>query len=423
MQKLLVILGCTILFFQGCVEIPKPHSKIPPGIWKGTLVLEDDPTSNKNDLILPFNFNIDYETEESVLLTIINAEERIEIRDITFSQDRKTGRDSIFIDFPVFDTHIEAEYKDNVIQGFWHVHYRDDYKIPFIAYHGIKSRFEKVAPAAHDLSGEWNVRMEIETETEYPAIGDFKQDGNKITGTFMTETGDYRFLEGVVSQDEMFLSCFDGSHAFYFDGKVLESGNILGRFYSGIHYKTNWTGVKDGKNDMADAYEFTRLKNKGEPIAFTFPNTDGEIVSLTDEKYNGKPKIVKLMGTWCPNCMDETNFLLDYLENHPDKPIDIIAIAFERYRDSEKALAMVKNYKEKKSIPYEVLYGGYYDKAEATKTFKFLEKIQSYPTLIFLNSDNEVQKIYTGFAGPATKEYEKFRIDFDHIVTQLLEEV
>ncbi len=423
MNKILLFL-CVLLFATlGCVEIPEPFSKIPPGLWKGTLVLEDDPLTNRNDLELPFNFEVNYGENDAILITIINAEERIVIEEVKFTHNRRTGRDSIFIDFPLFDTHIAAEFKENIIQGAWHVHYRDNYSIPFIAYHGNHNRFEMLDDANHDLSGEWNVRMEIETETEYPALGDFKQEGNKLTGTFLTETGDYRYLEGVVSGNELFLSCFDGSHAFYFDGEVLNSGSILGRFYSGVHYKTNWTGVKDGNNDMSNAYEFSKLKRNKDPVSFSFPNTEGLQVSLSDEKYRDKPKIIKLMGTWCPNCMDETNFLLDYLKNNPDKQIDIIAIAFERYRDPQKALQMVEQYKTKKQIPYEVLYGGYYDKAEATETFKILEKIQSYPTLIFLNSKNEVQKIYTGFAGPATKEYQNFKVDFDRIVTELLNEV
>ncbi|MEE9372644.1 MAG: TlpA disulfide reductase family protein [Saprospiraceae bacterium] len=413
--------GLIALILSSCIDIPRPYSKIPPGIWKGTLVLEDDPKSNKNDLVLPFNFEIDY-IDENVIMTIINAKEKIVVKEITFSQDRSTGRDSIFIDFPLYDTRIEAEYKDNVIQGFWYVHYRENYKVPFIARHGVAERFKNATPPSQDISGEWNVKIDIETESEYPALGDFKQEGNKLTGTFMTETGDYRYLEGVVSGNELFLSCFDGAHAFYFDGKVLESGNILGRFFSGLHYKTNWTAVKNGKNDMVNAYEFSKLKNDQEPVTFSFPNTEGELVTPNSDKYKGKPKIVKLMGTWCPNCLDETNFLLDYLKNNPNKQIDIIALAFERYRDSDKAIAIIKRYKEKKKIPYEMLYAGYYDKEEATKTFKMLKKIKSYPTLIFLDKNNMVRKIYTGFSGPATKEYQTFTKDFDKIVTQLLDE-
>ena len=37
----------------------------------------------------------------------------------------------------------------------------------------------------------------------------------------MTETGDYRYLDGVVSGSKMYLSAFDGAHAFLFNKKML----------------------------------------------------------------------------------------------------------------------------------------------------------------------------------------------------------
>ena len=420
MKQICFLVFCSSIIFSNCIEVTHPFSKLPPGIWRGTLILEDDPNSFKNDLELPFNFDIEYDENDKVVMIIHNGPERIPITDISFTQDRKTGKDSVRIDFTVFDTHIEAEHKENIIQGNFHVHYRENYKIPFIAYHGNSQRFKNIADANHDITGNWNVKMEIETETAYPAVGEFKQEGNVVNGTFRTETGDYRYLEGIVSGDELFLSCFDGAHAFYFDGNILESGHILGRFLSGTHYKTNWSGVRSEESSMVDAYEFSQAKEGKEIVDFSFPNTEGEMVSPNDELYKGKPKIIKIMGTWCPNCIDETNFLIEYLGSHPGKQIDIIAIAFERYRDKAKSVAAIKRYKEKKNVPYEVLYGGYYDKTEASETLGILKKIKSYPTLLFLNGNNQIQKIYTGFAGPATSQYEKFKVEFDEIVTDLL---
>lgn len=52
----------------------------------------------------------------------------------------------------------------------------------------------------------------------------------------MTETGDYRYLEGVVNGNQLQLSTFDGAHAFLFTGTVTDS-TINGHFYSGNHWK------------------------------------------------------------------------------------------------------------------------------------------------------------------------------------------
>jgi len=42
----------------------------------------------------------------------------------------------------------------------------------------------------------------------------FKQTKNKLTGTFLTTTGDYRYLDGIVTGDSLKLSTFDGAHAY-----------------------------------------------------------------------------------------------------------------------------------------------------------------------------------------------------------------
>ena len=425
-MTLIIRLAITTFFIAiisiGCVEIKNPYSKLPPGLWRGVLVLVDDPNSSKNDLELPFNFQLSYSSDDKITITLMNGAERIEVKNVQFGKNKKNGLDTVRIDFPLYDTHISAEYREDVIEGHWFVHYREDYKIPFIAYFGEDHRFDICTSTSNkDIGGRWDVRMEIEMETEYPAVGDFTQNGNVITGTFMTETGDYRFLEGTVCGDQLYLSCFDGSHAYYFDGKILESGNILGRYLSGIHYSSNWTGIKSNSSAMSDPYSFTKAVDISSPVNFSYKNTEGKIVSITDQQYRGKPKIIQLMGTWCPNCLDETNFILEYLTNNPELQTEVIAIAFEKYRDENKAFDQISKFKKRKEIPFEILYGGYYKKEDATRSLGFLQEVKSFPTLVFLDSNNYIRKIHTGFAGPATSEYESFKHEFDILVKELVE--
>ena len=67
------------------------------------------------------------------------------------------------------------------------------------------------------------------------AAGD-SQEKNRVTGTLRTNTGDYRYLEGIVDGDSLRLSTFDGAHAFLFTAKVTDS-SLSGTFYSGNHFK------------------------------------------------------------------------------------------------------------------------------------------------------------------------------------------
>ena len=72
------------------------------------------------------------------------------------------------------------------------------------------------------------------------------QKGNLLTGTFLNATGDYRFLEGIVTKDTLLLSCFDGEHAYFFKA-LIENDTIInnGIFYSGARGKKEWTAIKD----------------------------------------------------------------------------------------------------------------------------------------------------------------------------------
>jgi hypothetical protein len=116
------------------------------------------------------------------------------------------------------------------------------------------------------------------------------------------------------------------------------------------------------------------------------------------------------------------NFLLEYLENNPEVDFEIIGVAFERYREKEKGLQAMKRFQEKMKVPFELVYGGYYEKTEALNQFPMLNQIISYPTLIILDKDKNVRKIHTGFSGPATSEYEEFKSKFDNVIKEIVNE-
>ncbi len=397
---------------SACVEIAQPFSKVPPGIWRAELEIDDEHQ-------IPFNFEISYDENDQIQMEIINGKERIEVSDIDFGRNKKL-LDTLFIDFPLMDSHIKAIYKENVIEGFWVVRNRDDYQMPFVANYGQSHRFSTDnTPPITNVAGRWQATFEIETKDEYPAIGEFTQDGNVVEGTFLTETGDYRYLAGELQGDELMLSCFDGSHAFLFTAKVSESKTMLGQFFSGNHYETNWTATKNENAKLTDPYALTKAKNADKPIDFSLPNTMGKMVSLDEAPYAGKPKLIMLMGTWCPNCLDESKFILDYLNRHPQVDLEVVAVAFERHKDEAKAKQAIKTYKDRLDIPYEMLYGGYFDKAEATENFGYLDKIISYPTLLFVDQNNLIQKVHTGFSGPATSTYEAFVKEFENEIQKL----
>ena len=402
-----------LLLNSACVEITRPYSKIPPGIWRGELTLE-------KDAVLPFNFEIAYDAEDELIMTIHNAEERIVIDDISFGRNKKL-QDTLIIDFVLMDTNLELQYKENVLEGFLNVRNREGYKkIPFAAFFGKNHRFstDKKVPL-YDVAGTWEAKFEIETAEEYPAIAEFQTKGNLLTGTFMTETGDYRYLQGTVQEDQLSLSVFDGSHAFLFTSKLMEDETLIGKFYSGNHYKTNWLARKNADAQLKDPSEITSISSNDNRIELELTNSEGQIVNIGLGKYANKPKILMIMGTWCPNCLEESQFVTDYLNNNNLSDIEVLAVAFERQTDPKKAKEMITRYKERLDIPYEILYGGGATKEEATEVLGFVDEITSFPTMLFINKDNEVLSVHTGFNGKATSKYEEFQSYFETQVNAL----
>ncbi len=445
MSKRSVGLFCISLIVSilmiSCLEVSNTFDSVAPGMWRATLQLQPKETiSNKKgeplpELLnyqfeevsggeLPFNFEVKFNDDKSVLIEIINGTERIPVDDVRIFHDKSNGKDSIIINFPVYESVIKAAFEERIMAGIWQVNNRGSYyTIPFIARYGQAHRFTNLKKTPKlDLTGKWETTFGVEGDSPYSALGDFKQDGNYLTGTFLTETGDYRFLEGTVQDNKMYLSCFDGSHAFLFEAKIKEDSTLIGSFRSGKHYKTIWEATQNNSATLKSPYELTYLNEGYDSVDFAFENPDGKMISINDEAYQGKVKLVQILGTWCPNCRDETTFLVNYINESTNKDIAIFALAFEKYREKEKANKALRTYVDKFKLPYEMLYAGYYNKKEAAKALPMLNHVLSYPTLIFIDKNNKVRKIHTGFSGPATDQYQDFVKEFDELINELLAE-
>jgi thiol-disulfide isomerase/thioredoxin len=143
------------------------------------------------------------------------------------------------------------------------------------------------------------------------------------------------------------------------------------------------------------------------------------LVSSKDERFQGKAKIIQIFGTWCPNCRDETNFLVPFYNNEKPKDLEIIGLAFENSANFGAASKAVKTYINKMKVPYPMLIAGTADKKKANEALPMLNAVISYPTMIFIDKNDKVVKIHTGFNGPATSEYQAFVKEFMEIVKEL----
>lgn len=392
---------------------------MPPGVWRGVLLLDDPALSgikkpldekslseirslqineiNSNEL--PFIFEVIYPEEDSFSIEIINGEERIQPGRIVFGRSFATAKDTIEIHFPEYRSMIKGIVEDRAMEGVFIDSSRGSYEIPFVARQGDNYRFTRLQKKPiGDISGDWAVQFGIDSDNKWPGIGQFEQEGNELRATFTTETGDYRFLEGCIQEDKLYLSAFDGSHAFLFEGKIFGNDSIIGVFKSGDHFTSYWKAVPDIQalrrpfdilETQAGAYSTQKL----------FMDSFGiEAGAISDDR----PLVIELMGTWCPNCKDAATFMKTIREKYPE--IQLIGLAFER-KGLQNPEEHLKSYKKSLDLDFPVYYAGPASKDYAAEKLPFVEEIFSFPSFFFVDANGVIQASYSGFYGPATKEH------------------
>lgn len=402
MRKLLLLPVLLLIF--GC-NLNRPDA-LQEGVWRAELQLTETE-------LLPFNF----EVTSRDALKIFNAGEVIMVTDIEYSND------TIVIKTPVFEGYIRAVVKDGTLKGSF-IKESLDRVVPFSAEIGNKTRFDlKTETPSQNVTGNWETVFSPNSEEDkYIAKGTFEQKGNSVTGTFRTTTGDYRYLEGVMDGNTMKLSTFDGAHAFLFTAEV--NDNIMnGKFYSGNHWVEPFTAKRNENYELPSANELTFLNEGYDALEFTFPDTNGNQISLSDDQFKNKVVVVQIMGTWCPNCLDESKYYSEFYNSNAEKDIEFVALAFEYAKSEEKAFSSIKRLKNDIGIQYPILLAQYgsSDKSKAQEKLPMLNHVLSYPTSIFIDKKGKVRKIHTGFNGPATGEkFIEFKEEFETFITELL---
>ncbi|WP_439559018.1 peroxiredoxin family protein [Dyadobacter sp.] len=413
-MKAVALAGATLLTSLANAT-DKPGAKAPKqGVWRGEFVI--------SETHIPFNFEYNAKNEKDPILTLLNGSRRDD-----FHVTRRDG-DSIFVKMNTYDAALVAKVEsDGKISG----EYRSlvpgfrGNSLPFTAEHGKDYRFVekgKEQPTKHNLSGKWD--LQVFSKAKMPDnVALLKQEGNKLTGVVMSTVGDSRELEGVVQGDEFVLSHFSGPNPRVYKGKINEDGSITGVISSGIYDNTKFEGTKNDLAELPDPYKLTYLKEGYTKLDFTLPDLDGKQVSLSDDKYKGKVVIVEIIGTWCPNCTDQTAFLSPWFKENKNRGVEAIAIGFEQKDDLAYAKYTLGTLKKKYGIEYDILFGGIADKKVASEKLPALNRMMAFPTTIIIGRDGEVKQIHTGYTGTITGKYyedyvAKWNRDLDALIAE-----
>ncbi len=412
----------TALFLLALVPgraFPASESRTPEGsalvgTWRAVLTLPGGE--------LPFTLMVE-EGAAGLSAVAMNGEERARFDRVQI-EDRR-----VVLRFEVYDSEIRAELSPDGsrLRGEWWKAGRT--RLPLTAVRGDPRRFLPGADArksdAPRVAGAWAVVFKKKSADE-PARGEFRQEGERVRGTFLTPTGDHRYLEGDFQDGVLRLSTFDGAHAFLYSARQQPDGTLAGEFWSSSGAATPWTArpvPPSGEDGLPDAFSQAGLTNSEGRLRFTFPDLEGRPVSLTDERFRGKVVVVNLFGSWCPNCNDEAPLLAEWSGRHRSRGLEIVGLAYEETGDPEVDGRSVRTFARHHGLDYPLLLAGLSNREAAAKTLPDFMGLFAFPTTIFIARDGRVRKIHSGFAGPGTgAHHQKLRAELHALLDGLLAE-
>lgn len=399
---------------------------------------------------LPFEFTLERAADGAWRAQIRNEPELLDVPRVEWSPEPR----ELTLDFPHYDSRITASAAADgaKLSGVWRKRKSADkwstmrFSAQLLAQGGPQQTLDasssRLAAAVrsdaspeHKFFGKWRAQFASDT---VPSVAVWRPlaprvdaqsaaiaSGDDFSGTFLTTLGDYRFLAGRFdfAAETLTLSCFDGAHAFLFRATLQPDGSLAGDFWSGESWHDTWTAVRDEQARLPDPFGLTQLKPGVKLDELAFPDVDGVPHRLGDPRFAGKARIVQLLGTWCPNCYDETLYLRELHERYAARGLSIVGLAFEVTGDFARDSRQVRTYARHHQLPYPLLVAGMSDKSKAALRFPLLDKLRAYPTTLFVDARGEVRAVHQGFSGPAAgPEHLKLREDFERLIETLLAE-
>jgi thiol-disulfide isomerase/thioredoxin len=333
-------------------------------------------------------------------ITIHNGKEVYQL-----SVKKRIG-DTIVYQFPAQDAEWRVAFEKDFSEarGWW-INYNKKIPVryPVHLYMTLSEMIPKPDTIFPELFGRWKVLFEPGTPNEEVLVGVFQQEMNgRIFGSFLSETGDYRYLHGYAANGKLHLQTYTGYWAFVVEAQINSNDEMTGVFYSGGKSSTAFKAMKDETVQLRDEAELTYLIKRDERVVLN------NLIKLNGRKTNldfskkGQVTLIQIMGTWCPNCIDETNLLRTLKESYGPKGLEIIALGFEVGADTKKQRSRLKKFAKDLEVNYPVYLAGTSSKEAAAAYFPMLNGIMSFPTSILVDRQGKIIAIHTGFSGPAT---------------------
>ncbi len=250
--------------------------------------------------------------------------------------------------------------------------------------------------SAPSISGNWEIPYESpKGEKAWRLI--VKQSGPEVSASILRVDGDTGALTGTYDGDKFVLSHFDGSRPLVVDVTPQKDGTLAIKLNGSyvpkdnlVAYRTEVARAK-GLPEPADYTTHTTVRNPNEPFAFSFPDVNGKLVSNTDPKFKNKVVLAIVTGTWCPNCHDEAQYLVQLYSKYHDKGLEIVALDFEEPEQLDalkRERAFVKQY----GVQYTYLIAG--APSDMWEKVPQAVNLNTWPATLFIGRDGLVKNIH-----------------------------
>ena len=389
------------------VALPQ-HAAAQPvnGLWDATVVV------NNGALEIPFRFELSG-SGSNVKGSFFNGDDKT----TSTSGSLENGR--LTLNFDELGTKLEATLKDGRLEGEYSRGTRGA-PYPFSA-----KRFRPVAVGDSNvpaIAGLWNVQVGKSSKGEAAWQLIVRQAGAEVSAVILRIDGDTGTLTGTFRDGKFALSHFSGARPLRLELTPASDGTLA------VVQNTDkpLTALRAEQADAkglpkpSDPTRFTSVKDPTEPFRFSFPDLDGKIVSNTDPRFAGKVLIVAIGGSWCPNCHDETPFLVELYKKYRKQGLEIVELSFEEEAQIKNPVR-VKAFNKRYGVEYPVLIPG--EPKELNDKVPQGVNLNSFPTTFFIGRDGKVHSTHVGFPSRGSGAYErKARADITREIESLLAE-
>lgn len=307
----------------------------------------------------------------------------------------------------------------------------------FAAIRHVESAEPRVkAPA---IAGSWVIPLATPSSKGEKAFRFVvQQHGPEVAAAILRIDGDTGSYSGSYLDGKWVLSHFDGGRPGVIIVTPQADGSLEIQQHVEAHGAANAKTPPDGgraailtayRTDVADAkglpkpddfLTHTTAKNPDAAFKFAFPDLDGKVITNDDPRFKGKVVLAVVSGTWCPNCHDEAQYLVELDKKYRGKGLAIVDFDFEE-PDQQSTLERARAFEKKYGVKYTTLLAG--APSEMHDKVPQLNNLDTWPATIFIGRDGKVKAVHAGFSSPASgKFYTDLKQEFSTRIEKLLAE-